>query len=293
MNPIPWKQIASNISLTRLTIIIFIASFLIYAVSPQGRPLFLDLTHGAEITRVALTLVKQGDFAHPFFALPTGPTAHTAPGTCFCTRLWRSCLGSARWARRCFWALNLGFLALQLALLPMLSSRLGLGVGPGVLAAAFGMIIQPYRVMLEWEALFTGALMVVLCLLTLAHFRAPRDWGHSALLGFLWGVAMLTNPECVLLLFAWPHIAAMENSPLGDATRAARHGRSPCRRGAGVPAVVCAQLPDVPRGVFYSRQFWPRAFHVQQFLRTPDDAGKLQFGLPLPHSSQHESGNCR
>ena len=80
MKPIPWKQIGRDPSVTRMTILIFVSSILIYAVSPQGRPEFLDLRHGAEITRVALTLVQQGDFAHPFFALPTGPTAHTAPG---------------------------------------------------------------------------------------------------------------------------------------------------------------------------------------------------------------------
>ena len=91
----PWKQIGRDLSLTRLTILIFTASYLVYAVSPQGRPLFLDLTHGAEITRVALTLVRQGDFAHPFFSLPTGPTAHTAPAYVFLYALVAKLLGLA------------------------------------------------------------------------------------------------------------------------------------------------------------------------------------------------------
>jgi hypothetical protein len=84
------------------------------------------------------------------------------------------------------------------------------------------MIVQPYRVLPEWESLFTGVLLVVLCVITLAYFKTPRDWGHSALLGFLWGIAILTNPECVLLLFAWPHVAETDNSPaqLGQARRA-------------------------------------------------------------------------
>lgn len=259
MNPIPWKQIGRDVSLTRLSILIFIASFLIYAVSPQGRPLFLDLTHGAEITRVALTLVKQGDFAHPFFALPTGPTAHTAPGYVFLYALMAKLFGTRATGATVLLALNLGFLALQLALLPMLSSRLGLGVGPGVLAAAFGVIVQPYRVMLEWEALFTGALMVVLCLLTLAYFRAPRDWGRSALLGFLWGIAMLTNPECVLLLIAWPHIAARENSPAAK-QRARR---------AMIVVLAGAALACLP---WFVRNY--RTFHSVFFIRD-------NFGLEL------------
>jgi hypothetical protein len=55
--------------------------------------------------------------------------------------------------------------------------------------------------------------MVVLCVLTLPYFKSPRDWQHSALLGFLWGAMILANPQSALLLFAWSHIAAMENSP--------------------------------------------------------------------------------
>jgi len=56
-------------------------------------------------------------------------------------------------------------------------------------------------------------LIVVLCVLTLPYFQSPRDWQHSALLGFLWGVAILASPQCVLLMFAWPYVAAIENSP--------------------------------------------------------------------------------
>jgi hypothetical protein len=212
MNHISWKQIGRDLSLTRLTILIFTAGFLIYAVSPQGRPAFLDLRHGAEITRVALTLAQQGDFAHPYFVLPTGPTAHTAPAYVLLYALVAKVFGIGSTGAIILWVLNIGALAVQLALLPTLSTRLGLGVAPGVIAAAFGVVIQPYRVLLEWEALFTGALLVILCVLTLAHFKAPKDWQHSFLLGLLWGIAILTNPECVLLLFAWSHIAAMGNS---------------------------------------------------------------------------------
>lgn len=213
MNRIPWKQIGRGLSLTHLTILIFVAISLIYAASPHGRPAFFDLRHGAEITRVALNLVQEGGFAHPYYALPTGPTAHTAPAYVLLFALVAKLFGIGSTGAMVLWALNIGFLALQLALLPMLSNRLGLGVAPGVLAAAFGVVVQPYRVLLEWESLFTGALLVALCVVTLPYFKAPRDWRHSVLLGFLWGVAILTNPECVLLLFAWPRIAAIENSP--------------------------------------------------------------------------------
>ena len=259
MNQTSPKPVAFGLSLTGLSILTFAVSFLVYAVSPQGRPTFFDLRHGAEITRVALTLAKQGDFAHPFFALPTGPTAHTAPAYVFLYALVAKLFGIGLAGAIVLWALNLGFLSLQLALLPVLSSRLGLGVAPGLLAAAFGIVVQPYHVLLEWEALLSGALLVVLCVLTLSYFRLPSDWPHSMMLGFLWGVAILTNPECVLLLFAWAHIAAMENAP----ERLSRARR------AMIVVVAGAALACLP---WFVRNY--RQFHSVFFIRD-------NFGLEL------------
>ena len=212
--------------------------------------------------------MQEGSFAHPYFALPTGPTAHTAPGYVLLFALVAKVFGIGGTGATVLWALNIGFLALQLALLPALSSRLGLGVAPGVLAAAFGLIVQPYRVLLEWESLFTGALLVVLCVVTLLYFKAPRDWGHSALLGFLWGIAILTNPQCVLLLFAWPHIAAMENSP--ELMLRARR--------AMVIVVAGAALACLP---WFIRNY--REFHAVFFIRD-------NFGLELATSNNSCAG---
>ena len=159
-------RLVSGISLTRLTVLIFGATYLIYAISPQGRPSYSDLNHGAEITRVALSVVQEGSFAHPFYSLPTGPTAHTAPVYVLLYACVGKVFGIGWTGARVLWALNIGFLALQLALLPVLSDRLGLGAIPGAIAAIFGAVVQPYRVLVEWESLFTGALLVVLCILT-------------------------------------------------------------------------------------------------------------------------------
>ena len=213
MNQSSPGQIGGRLSLQRIVLLIFAASYFIYAISPQGRPSFSDLTKGAEIPRVALSIVQEGSFAHPFHSLPTGPTAHTAPAYVLLYALIAKVFGIGWTGARVLWALNVGFLALQLALLPVLSDRLGLGVVPGVIAAVFGAVVQPYRVLVEWESLFTGALLVALCVMTLNYFKTPGDWRRSLLFGLLWGVAILANPECVLLLLVWSHIGAMENSP--------------------------------------------------------------------------------
>lgn len=206
------EKIGGQWPLRRVAFLVFAASFLIYAVSPQGRPRFSDLAKGAEISRVALSVARDGSFANPFFPLPTGYTAHAAPVYVLLYALVAKMFGIGWMGSRVLWALNVGFLALQLALMPVLSERLGLGVAPGIVAAALGAIVQPYRVLPEWDALFTGALLIVLCVMTLRYFKMPGDWRRSLLFGLLWGVAILANPESVLLLFAWPHIAAMENS---------------------------------------------------------------------------------
>ncbi len=210
MNQIPWKQIGGGVSPVRLTVLLFAACALVYAVSPQGKrqP---DLLQWAEITRVALNVAQRGTFADPFQALPTGPTAHTAPAYVMLFAAVAKLFGTGRVGASVLWALNVGFLALQLALLPVLSGRMGLGVQTGLLAAVLAVLIQPYRILIQWESIFTGALLVVLCILTLDCVQAQPDWRHSALVGFVWGLAILANPQCVLLLLVWPYLAAGEN----------------------------------------------------------------------------------
>jgi len=195
----------------RLTVLLFAACAVVYAISPQGKPQ-PDLLQWGEVTRVALNVAQRGTFADPFQAMPTGPTAHTAPAYVLLFAGVAKLSGTGRTGASVLWALNIGFLAVQLALLPILSERLGLGVWPGLLAAGLAALIQPYRILIQWESIFTGALLVVLCILTVELFRAPRDWRHSALVGFVWGVAILANPQCVLLLLVWPFFAASENS---------------------------------------------------------------------------------
>ena len=212
-NQSSFSRICRSLSTTHLTIILFVLIAPIYALSPHGRPSLRYLTQGAEMTRVALNVAQSGNFADPYEAMPTGPTAHVAPAYVFLYALVAKLFGIAEAGATALWLLNIGFLALQLALLPLLSERLGIGVLPGVLATVFGVVFQPYRVFPEWEALFTGLLLVSLCVLTVPYFESPREWQRSALLGFFWGIAILANPQCVLLLFAWPIAAVMKNSP--------------------------------------------------------------------------------
>lgn len=197
--------------LTRICLLIFVLSYLCYVFSPQGLPAFFDLHQGGEVMRVALAVADKGAFADPYQSLPTGYTAHTAPAYVLFFAAIARLFGEGFTGAMVLWGMNLVFLSLQLALLPALSKELGLGIGPGVLAAVFGMVFQPYHVLPEWESLMVGALLVLLCVLTVPYFRQPKDWQHSLMLGFLWGIGLLANPECVLMLLVWPHLAALGN----------------------------------------------------------------------------------
>jgi hypothetical protein len=248
-----------SLSTAQLVVFIFLVG-LIYAASPQGRPSYFALKPDGEILRVALTLAGQGDFAHPYNSLPTGPTAHAAPAYVFLIALIAKVIGVGLVGAMTLWLLNVCFLALQLGLLPVLSERMGIGALPGVLAAILGVVVQPYRVLPEWESLFTGAMLVVLCILTLSYLKAPSGWQHSILLGGLWGVAVLANPECVLLLLGWSGIAAFGNSDVKTAAQA--------RRAVAV-VIAGAALACMP---WFIRNY--QQFHAVFFVRD-------NFGLEL------------
>jgi hypothetical protein len=205
-------QLAGRLSLGRITVLIFAASSLIYAVSPRGKPESNDLLHGGEIMLVSLNVDRDGSFANPYYWIHTGPTAHTAPAYVLLHAFVANTFGVGLEGSRALWALNIGFLSLQLALLPALAVELGLGIGAGILAAVLALVTQPYRVLPEWEALCTGALLVVLLVATLRRFKTPGESWKFLTLGLLWGVALLTNPECVLLMFLWSCITAIGNS---------------------------------------------------------------------------------
>src|ERR1700687_4805168 len=131
------SHMGRSLSATHLAIIIFGLSFLIYAFSPQGSPTTYDLAQAGEVARVSVSVAQRGAFGDPYSSLPTGFTAHVAPGYVFVYATVAKLFGVGRAGAITLWSLNVGFLALQFALLPVLSDRLWLGVPPGFFAALF------------------------------------------------------------------------------------------------------------------------------------------------------------
>jgi hypothetical protein len=179
-------------------------SFLILALLPKARLTDLGVPFGGENVRVARSLAAHGTFADPFATLKTGTTAHVAPVYPFLYSWALRAFGTGYAALLILWAINLGFLAVQMALLPVLSHRLHLGVLPGIVAAALGSLSLFAPVDTQWESFFAGTLLLLICLMLERYFHGRHAFTAAAGLGIVWGILVLTNPITVLLLLVWP-----------------------------------------------------------------------------------------
>jgi len=204
--------------LPHLCVIVFAVSFLLFAVVPEGRLDDLSVPYGGESVRVARSLATSGAFANPFAVMHTGPTAHVAPVYPFLYSLFLRAFGTGYAALVILWAWNVGLLALQMALLPWLSTRLGLGVLPGLVGAGLGSISLHTTMDTGWECFLAGALLLLAFVLT-DNVALWRRWSGAALLGVLWGVLILTNPVTLLLLAAWPAVKVVTQPRAALASR--------------------------------------------------------------------------
>jgi hypothetical protein len=184
-------------------IIITAASFLVLTILPDGRLNDLDVPSGSEAVLVARSLAAHGTFADPFAAMKTGVTAHVAPAYPFLYSLILRVFGTGPHAMQFAWACNVLFFALQMGLLPFLSSRLQFGVLPGIVAAVLGTVSLYTPIDTRWESFLAGLLLLFAFLATERSLSCSRGGPAPFVAGALWGVLILTNPVVVLLLFGW------------------------------------------------------------------------------------------
>jgi hypothetical protein len=182
---------------------VFAASFLTLALLPEGRLNDFELPLGSESVRLARSLAQRGAFADPFAVMPTGPTAHLAPVYPFLYSVILRLFGVGSAAVHVAWVFNVACVALQLGLLPLVASRIGIGVSPGIVGGVLGTISLYAPIDTRWESFFAGTLLLLAYLLTERSFSGQK-LGLSAATGGLWGVVILTNPVAALLLIAWP-----------------------------------------------------------------------------------------
>jgi hypothetical protein len=169
-----------------------------------------------EPIRVAISLATKGSFANPY-AIPTGPTAHTAP-------LYPALIAPlyAAWgdtARADFGRLALNALAasVEYALLPLVAGALGLGVWTGIVAGVGGALIPLHfwpECMGEFETTWIALFLELATILFARFLRAPRlDWKRAAGGGLLWGAGLLLAPNVLPVLIGFCAIGAWKLRP--------------------------------------------------------------------------------
>ena len=154
----------------------------------------------AEPNLVVKSLVREGLFGNPF-PVPTGPTAHLAPGLPFVLSILSSCFGEAATPKAAK-ALSAAACSVQYALLPMLAAVGGLRRAVGILAGGVGALVPVFlwtETNGSWESSYIAAMLVALLILS------ARLWGGVRVSPFVygaaWGFAFLFAPA-LLLVFA-------------------------------------------------------------------------------------------
>jgi hypothetical protein len=190
-------------TLAHWCIIVTAASFLLLTLLPEGRLNEFEVSSGSEAVLVARSLAAHGTFANPFATMKTGATAHVAPVYPFLYSLILRIFGTGRTALQVAWACNVFCFALQMGLLPLLSSRLQLGILPGIVAAFLGTFSLHSPIDTRWEPFLAG-LLLLLAFLATERSLLRRSPSGTLIAGVLWGISILTNPVLILLLVVWP-----------------------------------------------------------------------------------------
>ena len=149
--------------------------------------------HKYELERVAATLATTGLYGNPY-AIPTGPTAHVAPGyTLILAGLFRV-FGTGVGGVIAQMVLASVITALIGALLPSLAGVLRLPLLAGVIAGLI-FALSPVQIDGAWESPYVLLALMLIAGLTVHLWREQNTaFGSAALYGVCWGIALLFAP---------------------------------------------------------------------------------------------------
>lgn len=167
-------------------------------------------THLSEMENIARSLALHGSFADPYL-LPTGPTAHTAPGYPIVLGLIFLLFGTGAAGETMSRIASAIVSSIQYALLPRVSTALGLprftGAVAGLLAA-----LAPYKSYVEGsrdsvDQPYIALALVLLFLYTYKAWSSPPETVSPLARGLWWGLASLFSP---ILGFVFAAVIAYE-----------------------------------------------------------------------------------
>lgn len=157
----------------------------------------------AEAIHLARSLAFRGEFANPFRLAQTGPSAYISPAFPAFLALIIRAFGTGANGLYAFQFAAAAALAAELALLPVLTETMGLGLCPGILACAIG-LLSPLLTFPDWEVSYAGLLIVLVTMLWWTFISKPEpSWSSAALLGVTAGILLLTSASAFSVLAVW------------------------------------------------------------------------------------------
>jgi hypothetical protein len=178
---------------------IFLAAMLVYRVKWRTNGTLVNT--GFESVELGSSIALKGSFSDPFAVLPTGPSAHVAPGYPFLVALIVKVFGTGPDGAFAMAILTKAVVAAQLALFPFLAEYLGLRYWTGAIGGA-AWLIAGFSA-LPWEGDFAGLLIVILAFPMYKAFRHDLSTTGVVSTGILWGLLLLFTPTPLLVLCAW------------------------------------------------------------------------------------------
>src|SRR5215469_7259604 len=155
-----------------------------------------------EAVRVADNLYRSGEFANPFGTVPTGYTAHVAPGFPGLVSWLFKVFGDGAGGGIALGCLPILALSLQIALLPTLAWLFGYTPWTGVWAGIFALLTKPDTYD-QWEAHEAGLRILVLAALICCWANGSRAKGVPWLIGILAGLTICFQSIMAPVFLAW------------------------------------------------------------------------------------------
>jgi hypothetical protein len=182
-------------------VMLFVAGLIRYRVNYDPHGL---VPRNPESLALAYNLDATGQFANPFQALATGPSAHLAPLFPAFLALLMKVFGNAGAGLYAIQLAATVILSLQLALFPVFSRMLGMGALNGFLAASIWIVAKVENLYM-WESFYAGLLLALACC---CYRRYMTSQGQDAsrlrwVLGCLMGVSILIIPTVAPIFAVW------------------------------------------------------------------------------------------
>ena len=159
--------------------------------------------HGAEMGRIAINVYQTGEFKDPYFALKTGPTAHVNPIFPILMAAIMRVFGTQAAGIFAIKLAAVFVVALQVAMLPVISERLGMGWLNGLVAALIWIAAAP-ALQYFWESSYAALLLAIAAVIYRKYAnRDPSAIGRAWLLGATIGLLVLLMPTCGPVIGLW------------------------------------------------------------------------------------------